>query len=500
MRTTGTLEGHGLTMLAAFLMAAGVAGAGAATAGQAPGSAFPDQAPASALPASVAPPPAGTPAMPPPPLPPAPGAMRPGATPPTLPPGQFAPPTGVPAGAPAATTRGSPGAAGSGKVVSVAIPAWLEGGANSALIGLLRTQKDAVTRERAEILSRRSGQRALTPSGSTPQGAPLPPIASASTTVNPTIGPNPGAPASRVATVMPPSSSVGSAIGTATGPDPTGAGVRPGPAPRSAPSAAAIQTGMLQNCFDGKPRILAVAGVDNHTAVFTPEVGYNQYTIRGCHFGMQQGSLHLYGAFKSHVVAMTVEQWNDDAIVAFVDPNVTGELDLANVTLVVAPVGGPQISDSGYRFLAARGDPIRLNSIPGGSVASSDWPDAPGPEWGKTDNYFDGVIYHHVGPGAIPTGNDRYRFDWVKAGWAVSRIDLSLAVIVECFQDHTYRTFATDGNLGYAWQPDRTLAVSYMVWQCPRGTARAPHAGSQPVSIANYDINIWVVGPRGFSY
>jgi hypothetical protein len=95
-------------------------------------------------------------------------------------------------------------------------------------------------------------------------------------------------------------------------------------------------------------------------AVFTSEPEYNQYVIRGCFFGTAMGKAYLVGKFNALEVALQPTYWVDNEIDARVDPNVAGELDQDNVSLVVAPVKGQEIKAGGFQFYAVRSDPAVL--------------------------------------------------------------------------------------------------------------------------------------------
>ena len=93
-----------------------------------------------------------------------------------------------------------------------------------------------------------------------------------------------------------------------------------------------------------QPRIDTVSGVihagqNGASVIFTPIYQWNEYTITGCGFGSQPGSLHLSGPFHGHQVNFSpAAPWTDTAIVAAIDPSVTGEPDQwGTVTLVVSP-------------------------------------------------------------------------------------------------------------------------------------------------------------------
>ena len=107
--------------------------------------------------------------------------------------------------------------------------------------------------------------------------------------------------------------------------------------------------------------------------VFTPDSRYNLYTITGCGFGKTPGKIYLQGgngAFPAHGGKLTlmpvdpIRAWNDGAIIAKLDPSITGELDQDNVTLVVETASGQRGQFNGGRFYAVRGPAFPLKQMP----------------------------------------------------------------------------------------------------------------------------------------
>ena len=125
------------------------------------------------------------------------------------------------------------------------------------------------------------------------------------------------------------------------------------------------------------PNISSISGFP--TALFSPILGFNPYTISGCGFGNQVGNVYLTGSFFAGKIPLTVQatpsnrrapghaSWSDTWIVVSVDPKLSGEVNRGNVTLVVQPVGGAPIQKGGNEFLAAYED-MNLAPIPKSAV------------------------------------------------------------------------------------------------------------------------------------
>jgi hypothetical protein len=126
----------------------------------------------------------------------------------------------------------------------------------------------------------------------------------------------------------------------------------------------------------------AIATVNQKTSgvVFTPQPEYNHFTITGCGFGKTPGKIYLQagpGGFPAHGGRVTLypidgmswgNHWSDRFIEARVDPNLKGELDQSNITLVIEPASGPRTQATGSSFYALRGQPILLQSVPQSSI------------------------------------------------------------------------------------------------------------------------------------
>jgi hypothetical protein len=121
-----------------------------------------------------------------------------------------------------------------------------------------------------------------------------------------------------------------------------------------------------------RPGIGAINGKTSGV-VFTPDKEWNLYTIKGCGFGSAGGNIYLKGPFSGgriplHVVRDNDPQtWNDTAIVASLDPSVTGETDQDSVTLVIEPASGSPLERPGCKFFAVR-ETVQLHSIPGSAI------------------------------------------------------------------------------------------------------------------------------------
>jgi hypothetical protein len=109
------------------------------------------------------------------------------------------------------------------------------------------------------------------------------------------------------------------------------------------------------------PQIRSVNGATSGV-IFTQDPQYNDYIIRGCGFGNQQGQTYLSGALTGGRINLVVKQWTDTQIEAVVQPGLTGVLD-GWPDLIVAPASGSPAKFHNCRFYAQRKS-VLLNSIP----------------------------------------------------------------------------------------------------------------------------------------
>lgn len=251
------------------------------------------------------------------------------------------------------------------------------------------------------------------------------------------------------------------------------------------------------------PRIGTVNGQVKGT-IFTPDPQYNKYIIKGCMFGDTQGQAHLYGAFAAGQVAMQIEFWSDTRIDVKVDPQITGELDMDNVTLVVVPSGAPQMQQTGFKFYAMRESTL-LTKIPQSAVDLAQVNDTGGKP----------VSIHYDSPGVGSSSvvtreavnvfkgghSDYYDFDKVKLkpGFTTESFQLQTWVLQNTCGD----AYQVQGSWEAGWAGDNLIKVSFPMQHChwPLGiNIGIPFIGAdRDYSVSRYALSVWVAGPRGVS-
>ena len=249
-----------------------------------------------------------------------------------------------------------------------------------------------------------------------------------------------------------------------------------------------------------RPTILTVNGQAKGT-VFSPDPQFNLYTITGCMFGDVQGQSYIYGAFAAGQVALQIEFWSDTHIVAKVNPQVTGELDQANVTLVVVPSGASQVQKPGFKFYAMR-ETTLLTKIPAGAVSFAPLTDTGGRSVpsaiaspGDGTYGFGGMsasvvrFAHFVFPG----GQDLFDFGKLRPGFTTENMQLQTWTLPSTGGD----SYQVQGAWNAEWVGDN-IRVSFQM-QHYHESAGLSGGGDIDVSESHYGLSVWVSGPKGVS-
>jgi hypothetical protein len=271
------------------------------------------------------------------------------------------------------------------------------------------------------------------------------------------------------------------------------------------------------------PSISTISGMP--TSVFSPSPLFNPYTIKGCGFGNQMGNVYLTGPFYGGKVQLIVQSsastrtrpghasWSDSAIIVNVDPNVTGELDQENVTLVIEPAGGSPIQKAGNQFLAARED-VTLQTIPksavqfyNGLIASvGGKKSSPPTNSGSTVKlsvtnpdllYFtpsqspaglSAEVFRGGTTSFFSTGSDLFDMSGLARGFLAESFQLYQEADPTGCDDGTGHT---EGNWSATWS-GTNISVGWKEFQC-----HLPWMGNGPDVWSDYSLTVTVKGPRG---
>jgi hypothetical protein len=215
-------------------------------------------------------------------------------------------------------------------------------------------------------------------------------------------------------------------------------------------------------------------------AVFTTDPDDNLFTLTGCNFGDNQGSIHLYGGFAHGNIPFEISFWNDKSIVARVQPDLAGELDRDNVTLVLVSGNGHQTAFQGYKFYAARqiyplagipnvsGKVILGQPVPPNCELAPDYTFASCDVASPADSLT--LVVDRWGVKG-DKGTDQLTISGLKPGFEVNDVSLWISPDVKDKQGWALYSFAENISVNYVFG-----------WKNP---------------IATYGLQISVAGPRG---
>lgn len=269
-----------------------------------------------------------------------------------------------------------------------------------------------------------------------------------------------------------------------------------------------------------QPMIRSVNG-RTKGVVFTPTAADNRYTIDGCFFGDVPGKVQLEarpaatGAKAIPTIRMQLESissWSNHQIHVQLDAHLRGISDYP-VTLVIYSSKGRRIELHGCRLVAERGHPQLLTMIP--STWVSLYPSGVGPRSIRQLEYVsptqaivniadDNVTNDNVPPNVtassafvirsdperIGIGKDSYDFSQLNPGWVVEAVQLQ-TYSISC--PNVITSGQSLGRWGTEWTP-LGLRVAFQESLC---TASVPPSFAFHMSLSQYAIRVWVVGPVG---
>ena len=246
-------------------------------------------------------------------------------------------------------------------------------------------------------------------------------------------------------------------------------------------------------------------------AVFTPTAANNTYRIEGCFFGDAPGTVYLEARSRPHqsgdipVIPMQLDSaslgaWTDHQINVQLDSGLAGVPDYS-VTLVVHPANHRRIKLRDCRFIAARGKPQLLSVIPSAFVTL--YPSGVGPRSIRQLEYVSPARTSGTPPKDPPSafvvrsdpeqfgiGTDNYDFSQLNPGWVVESVQLQ-TYSVSCPEIVT--SAQSFGRWEAALSP-RGVTVAFKDSVC---TSSIPLSFAFNVSMSQYAIRVWVVGPVG---
>jgi hypothetical protein len=260
-----------------------------------------------------------------------------------------------------------------------------------------------------------------------------------------------------------------------------------------------------------EPMIRSVNG-KTKGVVFTPKAADNTYRIEGCFFGDAPGIVRLEvhtGPNQPNAIppiplqldSTSSGRWSGREITVHLDAELKGTADYA-VTLVLYPAKHRRIELRGCRFVAARGLPQLLSMIP------SEWvrlyPSGVGSRSIRQLEYFSpiqasGSASNDASAASafvvrsdqrqFGIGRDSYDFSHLNSGWVVESVQLR-TYNVSCPEVTTSRSFG-------GWKAEWTPLGVRLAFQESVCFSSLPRPLAFNMSLSQYAISVWVVGPVG---
>ncbi len=261
-----------------------------------------------------------------------------------------------------------------------------------------------------------------------------------------------------------------------------------------------------------EPMIRTVNG-KTRSLIFTPTAPDNRYSIEGCFFGNAPGIVQLEapsGPRQPNAIPPISLQldstssgaWSEHEIDVQLNTEVSGVPD-SPVTLVIYTVKHRRIELRGCRFVAARGDPQLLILIPSAWVRLH--PSGVGSrsirqlEYVSPTNASGAVLKDAVASSALVVrsdreqfgiGRDSYDFSQLNPGWVVESVQLQ-TYSISCPE------VVTPAQSFGRWEAEWTPPGVKIAFEDSVCTLPDPPSFAFNISLSQYAIRVWVVGPVG---
>jgi hypothetical protein len=258
------------------------------------------------------------------------------------------------------------------------------------------------------------------------------------------------------------------------------------------------------------PQIRSVNG-KAQGAVFTPQPPYNVYRIEGCMFGRVPGQIQLepHPASREQTalpirlqLKPATNSWSDSEIDAYLDDHLSGVPDTP-VTLVIFPGKGQRVELSGCFFVARRGEPKLLDTIPSSWVkleaTATTERGIKQLEYVSSLQAREDIHADASGTSALisrsnftpfQSGTDVFDFSHLNSGWRVDSVQLQ-HYVVSCPGDVVQAK--KSGRWAAAW----THGGVKVKWAAESCSSYIPPQFKFELSTSLYALKIRVVGPIG---
>jgi hypothetical protein len=244
--------------------------------------------------------------------------------------------------------------------------------------------------------------------------------------------------------------------------------------------------------------------------VFTPRLGDNHFRIEGCGFGTVRGEVilnvdsNIPASAPSRSIPLQLDgsaAWSENEIDVRLDPHVAGLLD-SPATLVVRFINGTRIQFP-CRFVAARGEPIALSTIPAswvkldatassfGPIRQLEYSSPPlGGEAGPREAAHASALVVRSDSNTFASGSDTYDLSGLTFGWSVESVQLQ-KYSAGCPGD--VMSSRQSGN----WNATFNAQGSTINWPVDECSSFIPPMFRFALSSSQYGLKVWVVGPIG---
>jgi len=279
----------------------------------------------------------------------------------------------------------------------------------------------------------------------------------------------------------------------------------------SQPSFSPKRAGIPARTVCSVPKIQSVNGKSSD-AIFTPVEPDNYFRIEGCGFGSTPGSVRLQPDLRglqigasSRSLSMMLDSpagWTDEELTVHIDPKLTGVSDFP-VDLVVHLANGREVPFLGCMFVAARGEPQLLKTIPAAWV-KLDATFASSRPIGQLEYVSPPVTNEEIPRDALGSsvfivrsdrepfaaGRDLYDFSQLSPGWAVESLQLN-QFVASCPGNRV--PAESKGAWTITWNA-HGFAVSWVRETCP---SSASPEFNFTLNSSQYAAKVWVIGPVG---
>ena len=245
--------------------------------------------------------------------------------------------------------------------------------------------------------------------------------------------------------------------------------------------------------------------------LFTPTAPDNYYILEGCGFGVRRGNAWLQSrpdaATGQRPLVVPLQSagdlWADKRIELVLNSALTGIPDFA-ADLIVQFADGRQMKLTNCLFVASRGEPQLLRTIPASWVAL-EATSTPSHSIGQLEYVSPPVTSEEVPSGAVGSsafivrsdpqafrsGQDNFDFSQLAPGWVVESVQL---IRFESICPGEDSPGESSGNWTTNWTARGGFSIAWATQTC---RSQIPPVFNFALNLSQYSAKVWVVGPAG---